>query len=254
MPPSACILKGTSFILNNTLQNTVILRGARILGERFFDLLFPMACISCNVEGVTLCANCMCQLPLLPPHACAHCGLEAQHGNACNACTERRHPHVKELLVAAYYDHPIVKKAIRQFKYDGVTGLKIPLAELIVAAAANTELPGDAVLCPIPMSPRRQRVRGYNQTLLLAHTLGEMFGRPVASLLRRVGNPKPQARFDAAMRHTNAAGTFALRATPQTKNVILIDDVVTTGATIEAAAACLAASGCHVSALAVAAG
>ena len=121
-------------------------------------------------------------------------------------------------------------------------------------AASAAAFPTDTVLCPIPMSSARQRVRGYNHAELLARAIGDTLNRPVVPLLRRVGNPKPQARFDAAKRHENAAGTFALRATPQTKNIILVDDVVTTGATTEAAAACLTAAGCRVYALAAAAG
>ncbi|MDO8435605.1 MAG: double zinc ribbon domain-containing protein [bacterium] len=232
----------------------VVTRGARILGERFFDLLFPLTCLGCGAEGSWLCKPCMRTLPLLPPRACAHCGAEALRGNACRACTERRHPHVSELIIALYYDHPLAKKIIRQFKYDGVRGLRLPFAELIVNAMRGIPLPTDTVLCPMPMPSRRRRVRGYNHAELLAKTLGQMLNYPVVPLLRRIGNPKPQAGFDATKRHTNAAGTFALRQTPQTKNIILIDDVVTTGATMEAAAECFAPSGCRVYGLGVAAG
>ncbi len=103
--------------------------------------------------------------------------------------------------------------------------------------ALTENFPHTAVLVPVPLSTRRERVRGYNQAKLLARELGEITGYPLAErALARVRSTLPQVRQDAVSRRTNMHGAFKAREEilPAGASVVLIDDVITSGATIEA--------------------
>ena len=138
-----------------------------------------------------------------------------------------------------------MRQAIHQLKYGNLKALATPLAQLLNDYLLTSPVPGE-VLVPVPLHHKRLRERGYNQSHLLAKKLGRLADLPVADdgLTRRRATP-PQARTqNVAERRNNVASAFAcddqrLRGKP----VLLIDDVVTTGATLNACAAALKATG-----------
>lgn len=133
---------------------------------------------------------------------------------------------------------------IHRFKYEGYSALGRPLARLLADGWPNWEQPPDLIV-PIPLHPKRRRRRGYNQSELLAGPLGIAKSIPVCvSALRRTRHTIPQVGLGPDERQTNVQGAFEADAVVVSgRHVLLIDDVLTTGATMSAAATALLAAG-----------
>lgn len=139
----------------------------------------------------------------------------------------------------------LVRHAIHRFKYGNFKALRAPLSELMSQYLRDHPLPVEVVV-PVPLHPHRLRERGYNQAELLAWGLGDGLGLPrsVLSLERRLSGP-PQVRSRSRQeRWQNVAGAFVVRGSELSgKRVLLVDDVCTTGATLNACAHALKAAG-----------
>jgi ComF family protein len=132
---------------------------------------------------------------------------------------------------------------VQHLKYRGARSLARPLAELL---AARYAFPADALLAPVPLHPARLRTRGYNQAALLARGLARRRGLALAPrLLERTRPTAEHAHLDAAARRHNVQGAFRVRPSPALagRTVVLVDDVLTTGATADACARVLVAGG-----------
>jgi ComF family protein len=132
-----------------------------------------------------------------------------------------------------------VRDAIHELKYRHVTAMARPLATLMAEFLHNRPIPSD-VIVPVPLHARRLKERGYNQSTLLAHELGKLTGIRVAdNRVSRVRDAHPQVRTSNVRgRHANVTGAFSCRANEFTGlRVLIIDDVCTSGATLEACAA-----------------
>lgn len=136
-----------------------------------------------------------------------------------------------------------LRRAIIDFKYHGEWARAEPLAELL-AEAMEDLLPCDGLI-PVPLHPSRLRQRGFNQSLLLAQHAAVHRSAPVLDVLARVRRTQAQAQLPAASRDANVRGAFALKPGPSVagKTVILVDDVLTTGATLTSCAAALLDAG-----------
>lgn len=141
------------------------------------------------------------------------------------------------------FDGPL-RRAIHAFKYNYTRDLAVPLGEMLATFWRAFPLPADVVV-PVPLHPRRLRERGYNQSALLAVYLGECTGLPVLTeSLHRIRHTRSQARLDARQRKQNVAGAFAcLGDAVRGRSVLLVDDVCTTGATLEACSVALKEGG-----------
>jgi ComF family protein len=138
----------------------------------------------------------------------------------------------------------VVRKAIHELKYRGRTELAMPLAELMVPAWGSGLFPVECLI-PVPLHPRRLRERGYNQAALIAEGLAKRIRLPVSlGALARSRMTEPQTQLRAAQRQTNVAGAFtATSPTVAGRSVMLVDDVCTTGATLQACADALRSAG-----------
>jgi ComF family protein len=139
----------------------------------------------------------------------------------------------------------VLRQAIHRFKYGGFKALSAPLAELLARNLESRPLPGE-VLVPVPLHPLRLRDRGYNQSGLLAREMGRLTGLAVEEqTLFRHRNSRAQARTpEAEERRGNVSDAFGCRGhTLRGKRVILIDDVCTTGATLNSCAVALKTAG-----------
>ncbi len=213
-------------------------RGWRPWVTAALDLVFPPLCPVCDRMLGTgrrdpLCGACWEGLERLAPPWCRCCGAPLGVEGLCGACRIRRPRFAYARATLLYGD--LVREAIHAFKFGGRRGLAYPLGDLL-AGLGLSALPGAApdVLVPVPLHPRRARERGYNQALLLARRLGRAWGVPVAAdaLLRAVPT-LPQADLDAAARRRNVRGAFVV-CRPEViagRHVVLVDDVLTTGAT-----------------------
>lgn len=150
-----------------------------------------------------------------------------------------------ELAVGAFAYEAELRRALARLKYGRVPRLADPLATA-AAPAMRAVLHGfgDATLVPVPVHPERLRDRGYNQAALLARALGRRCGRPVADVLERRRPTEKQHRLNRAARLRNLAGAFAVREHAEApRHALLVDDILTTSATLEACGAVLVAAG-----------
>ncbi len=161
----------------------------------------------------------------------------------CPRCWRR--PLEIDGIRAPYRMEGAVRSAVHALKYQNVRALATTLGWLLAGFIVDNDLSAD-VLVPVPLHPRRERSRGYNQSLLLASGAGKILGVPVeAKALRRLRATASQARStDEKERWANVAGAFkASSAIVQGQRVLVIDDVCTTGATLEACSIALREAG-----------
>jgi len=199
------------------------------------DLLLPPACAGCGRFGHLICPTCLNRFrPAAAPgdrFATADPGMIV--GDAL------------ELAVAAFEHGGELRRALQRLKYGGSGRIAIPLAHASAPGlAALTAVSGPLPLVPVPMHAARERQRGYNQAALLARALGAEAGLPVRDLLERRRATVPQHGLGKAARLHNLRGAFALRRGEDSPpRLILVDDILTTSATLEACAGVLRAAG-----------
>ena len=214
------------------------------------DLVFPPLCPVCDgILGAgrrdPLCGACWEGFERIAPPWCRCCGAPLGIEGLCGACRSRR-PRFAYARAAVLYGD-LVREAIHAFKFGGRRGLATPLGDLL-AGLGLSALPGAApdALVPVPLHPRRARERGYDQALLLARRLERAWGvAVVADALVRAVPTQPQTDLDAAARRRNVRDAFAVRR-PELiagRHVVLVDDVLTTGATAGECARVLARAG-----------
>lgn len=209
------------------------------LAQTLADLLFPPRCAACGARGAWLCPRCASALPRPRPPLCQRCGLPLA-GAWCIACA-RPEWVLDALRVAADFAAPL-RAMVHRLKYRGARHLAKPLGALL-AEAYRTLDAGDAPVVPVPLHAERERARGFNQAELLARALAAQVDRPCAALLVRVRATPPQVGLSAEERWRNVAGAFAATTLLDGARLVLVDDVATTGATLNAAAAALRAAG-----------
>jgi ComF family protein len=227
--------------------------GLRRASGRLLDALLPPRCLACTAEVAeqgTLCAECFSGLsPITAPY-CAGCGVPFAHGGQaaealCPRCASRR-PAFLTARAALRYDEG-AKRLILPFKHADRTELAWPLARQMARAGTPLLARADLIV-PVPAHWRRLLGRRYDQAALLARALGGIAGLPVApDLLRRRRRTPPLADKGAAERAATVEGAFALTprgaARVAGRRVLLVDDVMTSGATADACARALLDAG-----------
>lgn len=164
---------------------------------------------------------------------------------ACAEC--REWPDVLRCARSACLLEPPADRLVHQFKYRGWRALGGPLGERMAEVAWPGDAHEPAIVTPVPTTERRRRQRGYNQAEALAASFAHATARTVQPLLRRVSAAHTQTTLQPAARRANVAGAFAPVADSAGLHIILVDDVLTTGATaIECAGALAAAGACCV--------
>jgi ComF family protein len=211
------------------------------------DAIFPASCGACDAplplaSPLVLCASCRATMSTPPPPLCAVCGLSlGTEGDRCTRCRVCAPAFTTARAAALYLSgedglNPLAT-AVRRLKYDGRRALARALGELL---AERYPYAGPALLVPVPLHPRRLRSRGFNQALLLARVLGRRRGLPVAArALRRIRATPAQAGLPAAARKDNLERAFVVAAPVDGARVVLVDDILTTGATADACACAL---------------
>ncbi len=215
----------------------------------------PGQCLICRAwPAATLCPRCVARFAGPVPR-CEGCALPVPAGVArCGACL-REPPPFDRCLVAAGYGWPWAR-CIGQFKFRADPGLAAPLAAMLAAAPGVAQALAEAdLVLPVPLSAERLAERGYNPAQLLAEALAP--GRVRTGLLLRIRHTPPQHGLPRAERLKNVRGAYAAdplkAALLQGRRVALVDDVMTTGASLrEAAGALRAAGAAHITALAFA--
>lgn len=212
-------------------------RGRSLAGhllDSLLDALMPPRCVGCRALGALLCSRCLHQVKPVPSWLCHRCGRPLVDPGRCTICA-LSDPPVGTVRSAALYGKPL-NVAIQRFKYHGQVGLAEPLGGLMVACWRAQPEEVDLVV-PVPLHERRQRQRGYNQARLLAEVFCRWIGLPLLApwVLRRSVDTPQQVALDARERQRNVAGAFSWHG-PQlgAARVLLVDDVMTTGSTLDA--------------------
>ncbi|HSD65146.1 MAG TPA: ComF family protein [Vicinamibacteria bacterium] len=225
---------------------------ARNLVDPVLAVVFPSACPACGrllarPGRGPLCEPCWAALPRHRGVAC-RCGLPLAPGlSACSRCRRARSPLAAGASLGPYEGS--LRVVLHALKYGGRRRAAGRLAEALLEEPAVRALvaTGD-VLVPVPLHPRRLRERGFNQSALLAREIARRAGKAACpdALVRRV-DTAPQAGLSAAQRRRNVRHAFAVRrkASVARRTVILVDDVLTTGATALACARQLEEAGAH---------
>ena len=177
------------------------------------------------------------------PPLCPRCGKPRPSGTLCSTCVSWQ-AEIDGIRSPFRFDG-VMRQAIHQLKYRNLRALAEPLAKLLNDYLATNPIPGE-VLVPVPLHQKRLRERGYNQSSLLAKELGKLTNLPVVDdcLIRQRHAPPQTRSATVEERRSNVAGAFVCRDHRlQNKQVLLIDDVSTSGATLDAGAAALKATG-----------
>lgn len=212
-----------------------------------WTLFFPAACYGC--EGLlgpgdygAICPTCQRSLPRLAPPLCDVCGLHLPSGPPCPDCAA--HPPAFHAARAAVPYDPLCRALVHAFKYDGLLRLGSYFAELMVATYRENEtLLRAAALGEVPLAPKDERSRGRNHARELGKLISRATATPRNPILEKTRITPAQAQLSGKDRARNVAGAFAVRAKTVPASYLLIDDVLTTGATASACATALRAAG-----------
>jgi ComF family protein len=217
--------------------------------DALLDLLYPPHCVSCGRAGEWLCPDCLGAMQRLREPICRQCGHPLTAPGRCAACLEKE-THLDATRSIAPHRAPL-RQAVHALKYEGLTVLADPLGDLMAEGYAHFGLNAEVIM-PVPLHPARERRRGHNQSHLLARALGQRITLPVRNdLLRRARNTPAQVGLSRQERWHNVWGAFSCTSDDLSyRKVLLVDDVMTTGATLQACAAALRQAGAtHVCAL-----
>ena len=213
--------------------------------DSFINLLFPSQCLNCQnktASGAAICEICLEKVRFSRTLYCAKCGARLPANK--KIC----HPDFPYILGAATdYENEAVKNLIHGLKFRFIRRAAEPLAEFLIQYIEDLSLPINTLtLIPMPLGKKRERERGFNQSRLIAELVAKHFSMPlVVDNLVRKRNTNPQSKLNLEERIANIKDCFSLKnpGAVLRKNILLIDDVITSGATMHEAALTLKAAG-----------
>jgi ComF family protein len=207
---------------------------------RFGHALLPQSCHLCGADSAArpLCAACLRELPWLPGGRCAVCAVPLPTGSVCGACLERP-PRFEQVEAVFAYRYP-VDALIRAYKYRGRLALARVLAEQLARQVARDV----DVIVPTPLATGRLAERGFNQSLEIARIVAAETGVAIIpDACRKTAETPPQASLPWKERARNVRRTFVCDADFDGERVAVVDDVLTTGATLNELARVLRKAG-----------
>jgi ComF family protein len=209
------------------------------------DILFPPACVGCSrkIRFDALCKPCQQSITLAKTMCCGKCGVPLiEPKKACHADADYL------LGTAGRYEDDVLRALVHALKFEWVKAAARPLGQVLIDYVEKVSIDvNDFIVIPIPLSRKRRRSRGFNQSELIARHFAEHFGLLLETkALIRTLHRKPQSETeDIAERKENIRGCFSMdgAANIAGKNIILVDDVTTSGTTLNEAARVLTAAG-----------
>ena len=216
----------------------------RALGQAIsngLDLIFPPFCQGCALEGSYLCLSCQNAIRS-PIHRCPQCGKNSPLGQVHSECRDSKTA-LTGLMVAAEYSEPAVRNLIWQLKYNSVREISKTMGLIMTDFMVKNDLAdyfAQSIVIPVPTHKKRLRFRGFNQSEEIAKHFAANMGLAYCEALVKAKSTARQVDLERQDRIENLRGAFALdnkvlntlNITLNTKKIILIDDVATTGATL----------------------
>jgi ComF family protein len=203
------------------------------------DLFFPQKCLGCGREGELLCYSCQSKIPRISMPLCPRCGKPQINDIVCPSCVS--HKTDLDGIRAPFKFEGVIREAIHQLKYKNLRSIATTIAAYLYDYSTSASIPAE-VLVPVPLHIKRLKERGYNQSELIAKELGSRLNLPVeCNSLIRNKYILPQAKTQSIEeRRKNVIQSFTCQSCAlQGKKVLLIDDVYTSGATLEACASAI---------------
>lgn len=191
--------------------------------KTLIDTVFPIKCLGCGVEGVFLCLDCFRKIPL----------------NQNSSLKLNRNQALNELIISSYYQNPLLKNLIHRYKYDFIKDLADPLSKLMAQKIYYLKQNPSIVLTPVPLHKKRLKWRGFNHSEILAQKTAQKLDLAfLNNLITRKKHTIAQASIqDKEIRKRNLKNVFEINPESDTslienKTIILIDDIYTTGSTL----------------------
>ncbi|MBI2669731.1 MAG: ComF family protein [Candidatus Yanofskybacteria bacterium] len=232
--------------------------------EQFLDILFPRHCLGCDVllgkEAVSyVCRRCLKTIPFTESFACTFCKSPVKNGKTCPYCIKNHF--LDELFVTTSYENPLAEKMLKTMKYRFVASLANDIADLMIGYLKKRAVIGlgpystPSLVVPVPLHFKRLNWRGFNQAEIIGRQISNYLELDFAAdALKRVKNKKPQADMpNRFLRIKNAQNVFKLNSihihhktiddTLTGKIVLLVDDISTTGSTLDDCARALKGAG-----------
>jgi ComF family protein len=210
--------------------------------KAIWDIIFPKKCINCGREGSFLCEDCLSLIPINPFEYCLCEKMEKR--NKCNNCKNK---HLDKILSATDFNNKIVKEAIHKLKYGFIEEISIPLAFLVLShlQAINCQIDKSFVIIPVPMHIKKKKRRGFNQSEEIAKLISKATTIPLSTTLIKTKETKPQMELNRNERIKNIKNCFAIKDKKEIENktILLLDDVYTTGTTMDECAKVLKENG-----------
>ena len=197
--------------------------------QSILDFIFPIQCINCNKNGEFLCDECFSKIKLRTLKQCPLCNKDQSNDKLCSKCKSKSY--LDEIIICVNYDNEVLQKVLHYFKYKYIKNLSEPLGKILHTKFLKTTLPAHLIIIPTPLHKKREIERGFNQSELLAKELNTKLTKNV---LFRKKNIKHQADLNKQEREKNIKDCFAIKNSNiiKNKNILLIDDVITTGSTL----------------------
>jgi len=221
------------------------------LKDLLLDLIFPRECLGCGQENVYLCKQCYKKIELNKKFYCALCKRESTFGKICDFC--QKESALIAIWVATDYNNNVLQALIHNLKYKYLEDLSQVLADLMISYleinkifqqfGINNE---NTIIVPVPLHKKRHLLRGFNQSDLLAEKISDFYKIKKLNLLNRKINTPSQIDLKRKERQQNVKDAFIYTAKEdmdKNKKIILIDDVVTTGSTLNECAKVLQVQG-----------
>lgn len=208
--------------------------------EILLTLFFPRRCAICDsivTKKGSICRRCMSKVHFLPDHVCIVCGKKVEEGKLyCYDCNRKKHEFIRNFAVFVYGD---IRESLYRFKYSGRAEYAAYYAKAAYRHLEKQLKQLDAqALVPVPLHPSKKRKRGYNQAEEFAKELSKLSGIPVYSnLVKRQKKTKPLKTLNVSERQNNLKKAFLFTQNDvKLSTIILIDDIYTTGSTLDAVA------------------
>lgn len=223
--------------------------------DALLELALPRCCLACgrpigSAKAGVVCGVCWSRLTCLPAPRCERCGHPVRAAR-CYWC-DQLPPYVRAARSVCWVPGGVGGRVVHALKYDGWTAVAGEMAERMARLAWPADVVAErTALVPVPLARRRLRERGYNQSLLLARELSARIGIPVwEGCVERARETRTQTRLTPGERLGNVSNAFRVAAFARERlrgtHLVLVDDVVTTGATLDACAAALFEGGARI--------
>ena len=201
------------------------------LAWKFIDLVYPPRCICCGKIGYRCCPDCWNKRVLYGENICQKCGSPLQRKAVCSDCINSPSP-IEKIRSLGEYDG-VLRSSVLALKYHHDIGLAELLLPDLVQVLSKAQFDFDLIV-PVPLNRIRQRERGYNQVAVWGKLLSKFLGVPMIShAIIRTKNTLSQVKLPSEKRMQNVRGAFSVQPEYiQGKRILLLDDVITTGATL----------------------